>query len=158
TAEPGAAAGMLRRRLQITQFLPLIFPLLILLMAAEVARGQVVVAGIAVLLSLGTSYGRLIVTYREQERSAEALTGSEERFRTVFDGSPVGMAVIGMNGQVVASNAACKAMLGLGPDEKLTTEVFDELTHPEHREQDAARYQRLAKGELAQFRQEKRYD
>src|SRR5262249_13057493 len=95
-AETGTAGGMLRRRLQITQFLPLIFPLLIVLMAAEVARGQLVVAGIAVLLSLGTSYGRLIVTYREQQRSAEALTESEERFRTVFDGSPVGMAIIGM--------------------------------------------------------------
>jgi len=157
TTELGAAASMLRRRLQITQFLPLIFPLLILLMAAEVARGQVVVAGIAVLLSLVTSYGRLIVTYRQQQRSADALTESEERFRTVFDGSPVGMAVIGMDGQVVASNAACKTMLGLGLQEKLTTEVFDELTYPENREHDAARYQKLVRGEIGQIRQEKRY-
>ncbi|HWZ98283.1 MAG TPA: ATP-binding protein [Candidatus Dormibacteraeota bacterium] len=156
-AEAGTASGMLRRRLQITQFLPLIFPLLIILMAAEVARGQVVVAGIAVLLSLGTSYGRLILTSREQQRSADALAESEERFRTVFDGSPVGMAVIGMNGKVVASNTACRVMLGLGPDEELTTEIFDGLTHPDNREQDAARYQSLAKGEIGQIRQEKRY-
>jgi len=156
-AETRPTGGVLRRRLQITQFLPLIFPVLVILMAAEIARGQLVVAGIAVLLSLGTSYGRLILTSREQQRSAEALAESEERFRTVFDGSPVGMAVIGMDGRVIASNVACKTMLGIGEQEEMTTEIFDDLTHPEHREQDAARYQSLAKGETGQIRQEKRY-
>src|SRR5579863_386264 len=280
---PGAALLVRpERRLVITQMLPLIFPLLVLVMAAEVARGQLIAAGVAVLLSLGISYGRLILTYRQQEQAAaalrqqhslleaisegtteaifvkdiqgrylminsagarligrsvkdvlgkddtqlfskdtavpimekdrqvmeggqtqtyqesataggitrtylstkgpyrdphgrviglvgisvditersqavEALAESEERFRAVFDGSPVGMAVIGMDGRVIASNSACRKTLGLADGEVLTTQLFDELTHPDYRQADAARYNQLASGEIDQFRQEKCY-
>lgn len=145
------------RRLLITQVLPLIFPILVLIMAAEVARGQLITAGVAVFLSLVISYGRLILTYRKHDRATEALAESEERFRTVFDGSPVGMALMGVDGSVLACNSSCRKALAIGEDEVFTISLFDQLTHPESREADADRYAQLARGEVDQIRAEKRY-
>ena len=278
----GASPAIDQRRLLVTHVLPLIFPVLVLFMAAEVVRAQLIVAALAVLGSLFFSYARLIVTHREQRhsadalrqqhgllkaiiegtaesifvkdlqtrylminpagarflgrsveevlgkddreffseptalqiierdrrimasgvtqtyeeqgtvsgvtrtflstkgpyrdakgsviglvgssvditernRAAEALAESEERFRTVFDGSPVGMAIIALDGKLIACNAACRDMLGIGPDEPMTTATFDEFTDPEHREADAARYQELVTGVIGQYRQEKHY-
>jgi len=147
----------LRRRLLITQILPLIFPVLVLAMAAEVARGQLIAAGVAILISLCISYGRLVLTYRQHDRAAEALAESEERFRTVFDGSPIGMALIAVDGTVLACNSSCRKTLGIGETEFFTTELFDELTHPDFRQGDARRYAQLARGELREIRQEKHY-
>jgi PAS domain S-box-containing protein len=156
-ATPAPARPRANRRLVLTQILPLVFPILVLVMAAEVARGQLIAAGIAVLLSLGISYGRLILTYRQHDRATEALADSQERFRTVFDGSPVGMALIGADGSVLACNSSCRKTLGIGETEVFTTKLFDELTHPDTRGSDAVRYDQLARGEISQFRQEKHY-
>ena len=146
-----------RRRMLITQILPLVFPILVLVMAAEVARRQLIVAGFAILISLCFSYGRLILTYRQHDQAAEALAESEERFRTVFNGSPVGMALIGVDGNVLACNSSCRKHLGIGENEFFTTALFDQLTHPDFRESDGARYVQLTSGELEEIRQDKRY-
>ena len=145
------------RRMLITQVLPLIFPVLVLFMAAEVARGQLIAAGVAILLSLFISYGRLILTYRQHDRAAEALAESEERFRTIFDGSPIGMALVGVDGAVLACNSSYRRTLGIGETEIFTTDLFDQLTHPDFRAIDAARYVQVATGELDQVRIDKRY-
>jgi two-component system, cell cycle sensor histidine kinase and response regulator CckA len=92
----------------------------------------------------------------ERNRAAEALAQSEERFRTVFDGSPIGISVVDMAGSVFAVNAACRNMLGIGPDEAVTTALLDELTHPETREADARRFQELASGKIDRDHVEKR--
>jgi PAS domain S-box-containing protein len=280
--ESAAPTQLRNRRLMITQILPLIFPLLVLLLATEVAQGQLIVAAFAVLGSLGVSYARMILTYREEQRimeaqrqqqellraitestteaifvkdlrgnylmintagaelvshkvnevvgkndleffpeetarrimardreiiqsgtpqtyeektaiggaprallvtkgpfrdgrgqtvgivgiavditertlAAAALAESEERFRTVFQGSPIGISVIDMNGEVFAFNGSYRKMLGIGAEEAVTTRLFDELTHPESRETDAAWYMELATGAKDHGRIEKRY-
>lgn len=280
--EPTAESPFRERRLLVTQFLPLTFPLLVLLLAAEVAQGQLVVAAIAVLSSLSISYGRLILTHREQRRSAsalrqqhgllksiiegtteaifvkdlqgrymminsagakflnstvdeiigkdiwhfaseqvaraitegdkriiasgitqtyeergdwggiertflstkgpyrdaqgnivglvgsavditdrkrhaEVLSESEERFRTIFDGSPIGIAIVAMDGVVQAMNSAYRGMLSIEPTASVQHQLFDQLTHPDHKERDALRYQDLVKSIRDHDRQEKRY-
>jgi PAS domain S-box-containing protein len=281
--EKAAQPAMQKKRLLVNQLLPLIFPLLVLLIAvAEVGQGQFIVAACAVLGSLGISHGRLMLSYREQQRSAdalrqqhgllnaiiegtsesiyvkdlhgkyvminsagadfllrpverilgkddlelfspetakqimehdrrvmeegtlrtyeetgtvndltrtylatkgpyrdakgkiiglvgssvditerrraaEALAESEERFRTVFEGAPVGMTIVDMDGNVIACNAFCRKTLGIGAGEPVTTTTFDELTHPETRESDAAQYQELVRGEVDQCRLEKHF-
>ena len=270
------------RRLLLTQLLPLIFPLLVLLMAAEVAQGQLVVAAVAVLVSLTISYSRLIMTSREQRRSAHALrqqhgllqsiiegttesifvkdlegryimmnsagarflnsttedvvgkdirafatpetaqaimaadrevmesgktetykevghfgnvkriflstkgpyrdalgnivglvgssvditererdaqtlAESEERFRTIFDGSPIGIAIVRMDGVVLAMNAAYRKILDLDAHVSVQHQIFDDLTHPEDQERDAMRYQELVTSVRDHDRLEKRY-
>ena len=157
-ASAGGAPQVRRhRRMLVTQILPLIFPLLVLVMAAEVARGQLIAAGIAILVSLGISYGRLLLTHRQHERASDALAESEERFRAVFDGSPVGMALIGVEGTVFACNSSCRKTLGIGETEVFTTALFDQLTHPDSRETDAIRFRQVASGQVDQVRQEKHY-
>ena len=93
----------------------------------------------------------------ERYRAIEALAESEERFRTIFDGSPIGMAVIGTDGSIVASNSACRQMLNLKEDALRGVAIFDELTHPDDRAADAARFQQLIRGEIEYDRREKRY-
>ncbi len=149
--------GRSQRRLLITQLMPLVFPVLVLVMATEVGRSQLIAATVAVLLSLGISYGRLLLTYRQHDRATDALAESEERFRTIFDGSPIGMALIGIDGSVLACNSSCRKTLGISEEENFTIKLFDELTHPDFRESDAARYAELARGKVNEIRQEKRY-
>jgi two-component system cell cycle sensor histidine kinase/response regulator CckA len=280
--EPPASAHLRERRMIITQVLPLISPVLVLLLAAEVAQAQLIIAAFAVLGSLCVSYARMIMTHQEQRRTAEAqrqqqglleaiaegtteaifvkdlqgrylmintagaqmiglsvaevvgkddgtffpeetarkimerdrkvmesgvpqtyeertqwhgtnrtflstkgpyrdgrgnivglvgialditernraaeaLAESEERFRTLFQGSPIGISVIDMDGKVFAVNAAYRKMLNLDPEETVTTHLFDEVTHPENREADALLYAELARGVREQDRTEKRY-
>jgi PAS domain S-box-containing protein len=280
--EAGVKARLQEQRMIVTQILPLLSPLLVLLLASEVGPEQLIIAEFAVLGSLGVSYARMILTNREQQKSvevqrqqhsllqsiiestteaifvkdlqgrylminkagaqilersvgevigkgdrsffsaetaeriierdrkvmqagvsqtfeedaeaggmtrtflstkgpyrdgrgnvvglvgislditernraAEALAQSEERFRTVFHGSPIGISVIDMTGNVFALNAACRKMLGIGPAEPVTIEIFDELTHPENREPDAKRYAELVSGRRDQDRIEKRH-
>ena len=92
----------------------------------------------------------------ERYRAIEALSESEERFRTIFDGSPVGMAVISKDG-IVASNLACRQMLSLTEADLANVAIFDELTHSDDRQRDAARFQQLIRGEIEYDRREKRY-
>ena len=67
------------------------------------------------------------------------------------------MALIGVDGSVLACNSSCRKALGIGEDEVFTIGLFDQLTHPESRQADAARYAQLARGEVDQIRVEKRY-
>ena len=147
---PVLPSALPARRLLITQLFPLIFPVLVLIMASQVARMQLALAAVAVLLSLGLSYARLLITSQAGERS-------ERRFRAVFEGSPVGIAVIDMQGKAYEINPAYRRMLGLSLGEPVTNEVFNELTYPEHREADRARYLELITGKREQDRREKRY-
>ncbi|HZR29875.1 MAG TPA: PAS domain S-box protein [Terriglobales bacterium] len=269
-------------RLLVMQVLPLIFPSLVLLMAAEIARVQLEVAAGAVLFSLGISYARLLLAQREQQRSAEALRHnhnllqaiiegtseaifvkdlqgryimintagaaligksveevigkrdhdfftaesaqqmmqedrrviesgetrtyenagtaawvtrtylstkspyrdfqgnvigligislditerkqaeqavreSEKRFRALFQGSPIGIALIDMQGKAVDTNPAYRKMLALSPDEPVSIALFNELTYPANRQADAARYEDLVSGKREHDRREKRY-
>jgi len=65
--------------------------------------------------------------------------------------------VLGTDGTVVASNFACRQALGLSEDDLPNVEVFDELTHPEDRAADAAKFQEMIRGEIEYDRREKRY-
>ncbi|HKF24380.1 MAG TPA: PAS domain S-box protein, partial [Candidatus Acidoferrum sp.] len=93
----------------------------------------------------------------ERYRAIEALAESEERFRTIFDGSPIGMAVISTEGSIVASNPACREMLSLASRDLAGVAIFDELTHPDDRAADAERFRQLIRGEIEYDRREKRY-
>ena len=93
----------------------------------------------------------------DRYRAIEALAESEERFRTIFDGSPIGMAVISKDGAIVASNTACREMLELREEDLGDVTIFDELTHPDDRAADAAKFEQLIRGEIEYDRLEKRY-
>jgi PAS domain S-box-containing protein len=67
------------------------------------------------------------------------------------------MALISVDGTVMASNSSCRKTLGIAETESFTTALFDQLTHSDFRDGDAVRYAQVARGEFDLIRQEKHY-
>ena len=66
----------------------------------------------------------------EIKQSEEALTESEEHFRSIFEDAGVGMAITELNGRFRRVNAALCEMLGYTKEELLGLAVHD-VTHPD---------------------------
>jgi len=92
----------------------------------------------------------------QRKRTEEALRASEARFRAIFDGSAIGMAVVDLSGKPIHVNQALERMLGYTSDE-LAAMPFSQFTHPEDVEKDHSLYQELMTGQRAAYQAEKRY-
>lgn len=126
---------------------------------------QLEVAGqLADALAIGIQQARLHeeVKRRAQDleisvaRRTAALQASEARFRTVFEDSATGIALLDFEGRIIASNPALQRMLGYSARE-LLAKTFDELTHPEDIAPGHALYEELITGKRAHYHIEKRY-
>lgn len=95
---------------------------------------------------------------RRRERTENALHTSEERLRTAFEQSAVGMALCDLDAKIVAANSALCEMLGYSRDE-LTGMSFHSsmLTHAEDLETSKEYLRRILSGELPRALWEKRY-
>lgn len=94
------------------------------------------------------------ITLRRQ--AEDALRSSEARFRRLFDGGPIGTAVVDLEGRVVEANDALLALLGYGAED-LIGRHFSEITHPDDLAEDAALADRLFAGEIERYQLDKRY-
>lgn len=92
----------------------------------------------------------------EQELYASRLRESEERFRAVFEHSPLGIAAARPDGRFTLVNPAFCAMLGYTADELLELTFYD-VTHPEDREANRVQSESLYAGDQSTFGLEKRY-
>jgi PAS domain S-box-containing protein len=81
----------------------------------------------------------------ERQRSERALKESEERFRAVFEGAAIGIAVIDLGGQLQSTNRALRELLGQ-PDEELRGQSFLSVIHPEDRGRLAEHHDALLRG------------
>jgi two-component system sensor histidine kinase/response regulator len=91
---------------------------------------------IVTLMVLGLT---LLTTLVERRFSTQALdlAASEQRFRAVFEGADIGIAIIELGGsKIVAVNPAYRKMLGCTVEEMQTVGIFDELTFPADRQSD----------------------
>jgi len=147
-----------------SRFLPLTFPFLVLLVAAEMTKGQFVIALFAVLLSLTIFYARLFLSRRQEERSSaerdsaiEALADSEERFRALFEGAPIGISILDLAGREVASNKAYRDLLGIGPEDAINKDKLLSFTNSAAREDQRLLFERIASGELVRSQSEVEY-
>ncbi|MHA7633761.1 sensor histidine kinase [Corallococcus sp. M7] len=105
----------------------------------------------------GTQLLTVILRDISARRKAEdRLRLSEERFRTSFEGAPVGMALVGLDGHFLHVNAALCALVGYSRDE-LLSRSFQDLTPPEELALDQENAERMRQGELASFQREKHY-
>jgi PAS domain S-box-containing protein len=97
--------------------------------------------------------GRDITGLRKAEA---ALLESELRFRSAFELSPTGMALVGLDGRWLEVNRALCEILGYSEGElrKLT---FQDITHPDDLEVDLALTRQLFAGEIPSYQMEKRY-
>lgn len=83
-----------------------------------------------------------------RQRTEQALRQSEERFRRLFDSSPVGIMIL-REGHVVLANPACGRMFGGEPWKSIPPAAFDEFLGPQHRERVGAWLRRTVSEEDA---------
>src|SRR5258705_5656211 len=92
----------------------------------------------------------------ERNRTEEALLQSEERWRSVFENSAIGVALTDVNGRFLATNPTYQRMLGY-TDEEFQTVSFLDITHEDHRAANLALVTELLEGKREQFQIEKQY-
>jgi PAS domain S-box-containing protein len=85
-----------------------------------------------------------------------ALQESQARFRTIFEDSVVGIALLDPEGQILASNLALQDMLGYSEEEMRALSLTD-FGHPDDAEASRELYETLTSGQLGYYQVEKRY-
>jgi PAS domain S-box-containing protein len=86
----------------------------------------------------------------------EALRETEERFRRVFEDSPVGIALVGADFRLVDANPALCAITGFARDE-LVGRSFEEIAHQDDAQDDRELARRALTGEIPRHRAEARF-
>jgi PAS domain S-box-containing protein len=115
-------------------------------------------------LALGIRQARLYEQVQQHSQQLEemvahrtsALRRSEARFRTIFEGAAIGIAVLDAEGHIATSNPALQEMLGYS-EEELRDKTFAELTHPDDLEPSMELYAELMDGRRGRYGIEKRY-
>jgi PAS domain S-box-containing protein len=104
-----------------------------------------------VLYSLG-----IIEDITARKRDQEALRQSEERFRGVFENSPLGLALIQRDYQLAKVNESLCRMSGYSEAELFSLNPLD-FTYPDDLEESARLAEALFNGEIPSYQVEKRY-
>ena len=92
----------------------------------------------------------------EKKKLEEELKQSNERFRTAFEYSSIGMGVVSPEGKwLQVNNELCK-ILGYSKKELLQL-TFQEITEPEDLKRDMIKLQQLVSGKTDHYNTEKRY-
>jgi PAS domain S-box-containing protein len=113
-------------------------------------------------LALRDKEGRIVRWYYlpidvdDRRRAEEALRKSEERWRSVFENSAIGVALSDLNGRFLATNHVYQTIVGYTGEELLAVNFLD-LTHEDYRQANWALLTELVEGKRRQFQIEKRY-
>jgi PAS domain S-box-containing protein len=99
-------------RMLTTQLMPLIFPVLVMIMASQLVRRQLMIAAAAVLFSLVITYARLLFTQREQEQISEALRQSDSLVRSIIEGANEVIFLKDLQGRYIMINTPGAKMIG----------------------------------------------
>jgi PAS domain S-box-containing protein len=92
----------------------------------------------------------------ERNRASKALRESEERFRVTFDQASIGIAQIGLDGQLLRINHRYGALLGYSPEE-LMSRGLQAVTHSDDQATDSAFARRAIAGEMSSYSMDKRH-
>src|SRR5467141_3044290 len=92
----------------------------------------------------------------ERKRAEDALRKSEERWRSVFENSAIGVALTDLHGRFLATNHVFQAMVGY-TEEELRAVNFLDLTHEDYRQANWTLITELVEGKRRQFQIEKKY-
>jgi PAS domain S-box-containing protein len=92
----------------------------------------------------------------DRKAGDSALHNAAERFRAVFEDAPVGIALVGTDGQMIDANRLLCDMLGWRRDE-LVGRRLNAIVHPEDHDVDADLAARVFNGEIPRYRVAKRY-
>jgi PAS domain S-box-containing protein len=86
----------------------------------------------------------------------QQLRESEAGFRSVFEGSPIGIVISTAEGKAIQTNPAFLQMLGSSEEEMCNMDLL-EITHPDDRAMNLAYLQEARAGKIDQYTLEKRY-
>ncbi|NJD54420.1 MAG: PAS domain S-box protein [Candidatus Methanoperedens sp.] len=92
----------------------------------------------------------------EKKQAENDLKESEKKFRTIFEGTDVGIALFEWNGRFIANNPALQKILGFGSQE-LNYDLINELTQPEDFKADLELYREMIAGKRDGYQIEKRF-
>ncbi|HEU5149279.1 MAG TPA: PAS domain S-box protein, partial [Iamia sp.] len=95
-------------------------------------------------------------TRRTQADLRRRLRTSEEQARLVFEGSPIGMALLTLDGRFVRANRAMCRSVGFTEGE-LVGRTFEAIRHEDDRAPDDDQVQRCMAGEIEGYAIERRY-
>jgi PAS domain S-box-containing protein len=95
-----------------------------------------------------------LLTLREQ--TEQALRESEERFRAIFEGAAIGIAVSDLDGQIVQVNRALQLMLGYTSDE-MRGRPFASFSHPDDIPHSREPFHQLVSGDSNRYEMEQRF-
>jgi len=100
-------------------------------------------------------YGTAI-DIEDRKRAEQALRKSEERWRSVFENSAIGVALTDLNGRFLATNHVYQTMVGY-TEQELRALRFLDVTHQDYREANWALVTELLEEKRQQFQIEKKY-
>jgi PAS domain S-box-containing protein len=92
----------------------------------------------------------------ERKEAEEAIRESEERFRTAFEDSPIGVALVGLDRSHLKVNRAYCQMLGYS-EEELLAKPHPEIIHPDDHEESADRIRGILDEGAEPYALERRY-
>ena len=107
----------------------------------------------------GGALSEIHATIRDVHAQAEAerlQADAEARFRTAFEEAPIGMAIATIDGRFLQVNRALCTFTGRAQDELEGTPIV-RLVHPEDRDEESQALARLARGDTASVRGERRW-
>jgi PAS domain S-box-containing protein len=100
----------------------------------------------------------LLTSLMDRRFSEQALEASEKRFRSIFEGAEIGIAITDVaDGSIVSINPAFLTILGRSAEEMRSIAFPDEVTHPEDLETSRKQYELLLAGKQKHINIEKRY-
>jgi diguanylate cyclase (GGDEF)-like protein/PAS domain S-box-containing protein len=103
------------------------------------------------------SYSLSSIQDINERKLAEAkLQESEEQFKSAFEHSTIGMALVACDGRFLQVNTCLCQLVGYAEDE-LLRRSFQDITHPDDLQRDLGLLQQLLAGEIASYTMEKRY-
>jgi diguanylate cyclase (GGDEF)-like protein/PAS domain S-box-containing protein len=114
-------------------------------------------------MSLGETrgYGERLFTgmirdTTERRRTEDALREARDRFRSIFDHAPIGVALVSLEGRYLQVNSSLCEILGYSKQE-LQGLTWQEITHPDDLAVSSAYARRIVEGEFPRYHLEKRF-
>ena len=92
----------------------------------------------------------------ERKRIEDALREARDRFRSIFDHAPIGVAMVSLEGRYLQVNRSLCEILGY-TEEELQALTWQEITHPDDLAASSAYARRIVEGEFPRYHLDKRF-